>query len=56
MSDKPAWLLKAESYEGDSEANDMSEIQGWIEETNVGNTKHEPWCADFANHCLEAVR
>ena len=51
---KPAWLIKAESYEGDSEGNDMSEIQGWIEETD-GNTQREPWCADFVNHCLEAV-
>jgi uncharacterized protein (TIGR02594 family) len=51
---KPPWLLKAESYIGDAESNDMSEIQQWIMETD-GNPNRESWCADFANHCLAAT-
>ena len=51
---KPLWLIKAESYEGITETENMAEIQGWIDETD-GNTEREPWCADFVNHCLNAV-
>ncbi len=54
MSEKPPWLVKAEGYQGDSESNDMAEIQQWIEETDQ-NPNREAWCADFANHCLAAV-
>jgi len=54
MPNKPPWLIKAESYEGDSEQNDMAEIQKWIMETD-GNPHREAWCADFANHCLETT-
>jgi uncharacterized protein (TIGR02594 family) len=36
---------------GDSEYNDMPEIQSWIKETS-GNIHREAWCADSLNHFL----
>ena len=37
---------------GDSEFNDMPEIQSWIKETD-GNIHREAWCADSLNHFLK---
>ena len=49
---KPPWQVELEKHLGDSEANDLAEILGWIKETD-GNTHREAWCADSLNHFLK---
>lgn len=53
MSNAP-WLDKAKSYIGVKESSDLPEILGWIKEED-GNTRREPWCADFVGHCLRSA-
>src|SRR5208337_2063380 len=48
---KPPWQVELEKNLGDSEYNDMAEIQQWIMETD-GNPNREAWCADSLNHWL----
>ena len=40
------------AHVGDSEFNDMPEIQQWIKETS-GNIHREAWCSDGMNHFVK---
>src|SRR5271157_5950695 len=52
---KPPWLIKAESYIGVEESSDLPEIMGWIKDAD-GDTKREPWCADFVTEMLKPIK
>jgi uncharacterized protein (TIGR02594 family) len=51
---EPAWLVKARSYIGFHETGDNRGIERFIEAAHTGSLG-DPWCAIFANACLEEV-
>ncbi len=51
---EPAWLTKARSYIGFHEKPDNRGIEDFIELAHCGQIG-DPWCAIFANACLESV-